>query len=77
MYANLPNQGTEQEDRHWERTRRKTVEDKRVESKKKKKTSERKDLKFRNGTREGEQREKTPIKKMIHSETKYSFILKD
>lgn len=39
--------------------------------------SVRKDLRFRNGTREREQREKKPIKKMIHSETKYSFILKD
>lgn len=41
------------------------------------KRSGRKDLRFRNGTREREQREKKPMKKMIHSETKYSFILKD
>lgn len=41
-------------------------------------TSARRDLRLRNGTRKNEsEREKKPIKKMIHSETKFSFIFKD
>lgn len=41
-------------------------------------TSATRDLRLRNGTRKNEsEREKKPIKKMIHSETKFSFIFKD
>lgn len=52
LYANL-NEETQRRKDKWGRTRRKTAGDKRVKGKEKKKNrSERKDLRFRNGTRE-------------------------
>lgn len=53
LYANL-NEETQRRKDKWGRTRRKTAGNKRVErgKKRRKNRSERKDLRFRNGTRE-------------------------